>query len=106
MRAAAAFIFLYGPTVCPGGSLTPNGRPRAAAGRGEGVGREPLRPSLLRSVEKSDQAIDELGRLNLFGQVERDFRLRVSDQRILGAQRGFLVVNGGHKILILPSRFA
>jgi hypothetical protein len=32
-------------------------------GGGEGIGREPLRAALLRPVEKSDQAIDKLGRL-------------------------------------------
>ena len=51
-------------------------------GGGEGIGREPLRAALLRPVEKSDQAIDKLGRLNLLGQVERDFRLRLSDPPI------------------------
>ena len=37
------------------------------AGRVKGVGSEPLRPALLRSVEKNDQAGDKLGCLNLLG---------------------------------------
>ena len=70
-RAAAALIFLTAPWFVRVVTHTQRAswqrRHLGMAGRVKGVGSEPLRPALLRSVEKNDQAGDKLGCLNLLG---------------------------------------